>query len=97
MVIQIARQINSTNSQEKNPSAYQYQLFKNNLSAYIDNELNDDENLRIKKLTINNKNARKELEDSFNLRKIMNLLNKIFLWQRTMLILIWLLVIKKRY
>ena len=64
-------QFNGVNESERKPSAYQYQLFKNNLSAYVDNELNDEENLRIKKLTINNKKARKELEDSFSLRKIM--------------------------
>ena len=57
---------------QNNPSSYQYQLFKHNLSAYVDNELNDEENLKIKKLTINNKKARKELEESFGLRKIMN-------------------------
>lgn len=58
--------------QENVKSSYQYQLFKNNLSAYIDNELNDEENLKIKKLSINNKNARRELEDSFSLRRLMN-------------------------
>lgn len=50
----------------------QYRLFKNNLSAYVDNELSDDENVKIKKFTINNPNARQELETSYNLRKIMN-------------------------
>ena len=65
-------QKNNSNQQETKPSAYQYQVFKNNLSAYIDNELNDEENLKIKKFFLNNKNARKELEDSFSLRKMMN-------------------------
>ena len=58
--------------QKNDLGTYQYQLFKNNLSAYIDNELNNDENLKIKKITINNKKARKALEDSFSLRKMMN-------------------------
>lgn len=50
----------------------QYRIFKSNLSAYVDNELSQDENIKIKKFTINNKNARKELEDTFNIRKLMN-------------------------
>ena len=50
----------------------QYHLFKDNLSAYLDNELTNDENIKIKKFTINNKIARKELEDSYNIRRLMN-------------------------
>ena len=33
----------------------QYRLFKNNLSAYIDNELPPEENIKIRKFAINNK------------------------------------------
>ena len=50
----------------------QYRLFQNNLSAYVDNELPPEENIKIKKFTINNKKARKELEDTYNIRKLMN-------------------------
>ena len=50
----------------------QYRVFKNNLSAYIDNELSPEENIKIKKFTINNKRARKDLEDSYSIRKLMN-------------------------
>lgn len=50
----------------------QYRVFKNNLSAYIDNELSNEENIKIKKFTINNQKARKDLEDSYNIRKLMN-------------------------
>lgn len=50
----------------------QYRVFKNNLSAYIDNELSTEENIKIKKFTINNRQARKDLEDSYNIRKLMN-------------------------
>ena len=50
----------------------QYRLFKNNLSAYVDNELPAEENIKIKKFTINNKRARKELENTYNIRKLMN-------------------------
>ena len=63
----------------KNPALHfpqskslQYRLFKNNLSAYIDNELPNDENIKIKKFTINNINARQDLEDSYEIRKLMN-------------------------
>ena len=49
-----------------------YRVFKNNLSAYIDNELSTEENVKIKKFTINNKFARKDLEDSYNIRRLMN-------------------------
>ncbi|MCM1339931.1 MAG: zf-HC2 domain-containing protein [Muribaculaceae bacterium] len=53
-------------------SSGQYRVFKNNLSAYIDNELSNEENIKIKKFTINNRKARKDLEDSYNIRKLMN-------------------------
>ena len=49
----------------------QYVLFKNNLSAYVDNELSEEENVKMKKFTINNKTARRELEDAFHIRKLM--------------------------
>lgn len=50
----------------------QFRIFKNNLSAYLDNELSNDDNIKIKKFTINNKSARKALEDSYNIKKLMN-------------------------
>lgn len=50
----------------------QYRIFQNNLSAYIDNELPTEESIKIKKFTINNKQARKELEDTYNIRRIMS-------------------------
>lgn len=53
-------------------SLKQYQLFHDNLSAYVDNELPNDENIKIKKFTINNSNARKELEETYNIRKLMS-------------------------
>ena len=52
-------------------SAKQYQFFKNNLSAYMDNELPQEESVKMKKYTITNKNARKELEDAFHIRKLL--------------------------
>ena len=62
--------IQSTN--EKFTNNAHFKKFKTNLSAYIDNELPSDENIKIKKYTIHNKKARKELQDSYNLRKLMN-------------------------
>ena len=68
----------TNDEEEKSPvvkqtaTSQQYRLFKNDLSAYIDNELSEDESIKIKKFTINNKNARKELEDNYNIRRLMN-------------------------
>lgn len=53
-------------------TSQQYRAFQNNLSAYLDNELDNNENLKLKKFTINNKTARKELQANYNLRKLMN-------------------------
>lgn len=45
--------------------------FHSNLSAYIDNELDSNENIKIKKITISNPNARKELETMYKYRQIL--------------------------
>ncbi len=45
--------------------------FKRNLSAYIDNELNSNENIKIKKMTISNPDARKELENIYKFQKLL--------------------------
>lgn len=45
---------------------------KNNLSAYIDNELSYSDNIKIKKYTISNNNARKELELMYKFKKILH-------------------------
>ena len=39
------------------------------MSAYVDNELNLRENIKMKKLTISNPNARKELENMYKFQK----------------------------
>lgn len=58
---------------EENPYMNkQYEDFKLNLSAYIDNELNDEENIRIKKIAISNPLARKDLEDMYSFKKILH-------------------------
>jgi anti-sigma factor RsiW len=46
--------------------------FKVNLSAYIDNELTDEENLKVKKYIIANQAARDELENMYKLKKAMH-------------------------
>lgn len=63
----------SQNDLFSKPSAVsqQYRIFKTDLSAYIDNELSSDENIKIKKITINNPKARQDLQDNYNMRKIM--------------------------
>lgn len=52
-------------------SSHQYQFFKKNLSAYVDNELPEEDNVKIRKFAIGNKKARRELEDAYHIRKIM--------------------------
>lgn len=48
-----------------------YNEFKTNLSAYIDNELKDEDNIRVKKYIISNPKARKEVESMYNLRNLL--------------------------
>ena len=52
--------------------AREYKSFRNNLSAYMDNELPPEDSIKMKKYTIKNKTARKELENNYNIRKLMN-------------------------
>lgn len=56
----------------ENPDSEQYSNFKTNLSAYVDNELSSDENIKIKKYVISNPKARGDLEDMYKLRKTLN-------------------------
>lgn len=49
----------------------QYQIFKDNLSAYIDNELSDDDNIKIKKIAIANPLARKDLENIYSFKQLL--------------------------
>lgn len=50
----------------------QYEEFKMNLSAYIDNELDNNENIKIKKLTISNPLARRDLEDMYTFKRLLH-------------------------
>lgn len=57
---------------EQPPKEVMEMDFINNLSAYVDNELNSNENIKIKKMTISNPNARKELESMYKYKKLLH-------------------------
>ena len=61
----------SDNAPELSYKDRQYTDFKENLSAYIDNELNDSENLRIRKISIANQIARQELATALSIRELL--------------------------
>jgi len=50
----------------------QFDEFKINLSAYVDNELNDADNIKIKKYIVSNPKARQELENMYNMKKVLH-------------------------
>lgn len=50
----------------------QYEAFKQNISAYIDSELDEAESLRIKKTAISNPLARKHLEDMYAFKRMLH-------------------------
>lgn len=50
----------------------QYVTFKENLSAYVDNELSDNENIKIKKFAISNPLARKDLEEVYAFKQLLH-------------------------
>lgn len=56
----------------ENSDSEQYNNFKTNLSAYVDNELSDEENIKIKKYVISNVKAREDLENMYKLKKVLN-------------------------
>jgi hypothetical protein len=61
------------NSKATNPYVTkQYEDFKSNLSAYIDNELDNSESIKIKKIAISNPLARQDLEDIYTYKKLMH-------------------------
>ena len=49
----------------------QYKIFKDNLSAYLDHELSDNENIKIKKIAISNPLARKDLEEFYAYKQLL--------------------------
>ena len=65
---------NNNNKQEietENLNTSQYKEFKENLSAYVDNELPITENLKIKKFAILNPLARKDLEKIYKFKNLL--------------------------
>ncbi len=56
----------------ENPYATkQYEDFKSNLSAYVDNELNNSDSIKIKKIAISNPLARQDLENIYTFKKLL--------------------------
>lgn len=53
-------------------SEEQYMNFKRDLCAYVDNELSDEEGLRMKKYAISNPLARIDLENMYTLKKLLH-------------------------
>ena len=50
----------------------QYEDFKQNLSAYVDNELDDTDSIKIKKIAISNPLARQDLENIFSFKQMLH-------------------------
>lgn len=69
--LELVKLLNNTN-ENKPIETKQYEAFKNNLSAYIDNELDNEENIKIKKFAISNQQARQELENMINFKKLLH-------------------------
>ncbi len=67
----IVNQVLSENPNEKYQTK-QYEEFKNNISAYIDNELDEKTSVRIKKIAITNPLARKDLEDMYTFKRLLH-------------------------
>jgi len=57
---------------DENSTNVQGDEFKMNLSAYIDSELSDEENIKVKKYIISNPKARQELENMYNMKKLLH-------------------------
>lgn len=66
-IISLTENLNDSEYQTK-----QYEDFKLNLSAYIDNELDEHESIRIKKIAISNPLARKDLEDMYTFKRLLH-------------------------
>ena len=68
----LTKLVSNYNEVKKIYYTQQYQEFRENLSAYIDNELDTEENLRIKKIAISNPLARRDLEDIYTFKKLLH-------------------------
>lgn len=65
--------IDIQNEEIENPYiTKQYEDFKSNLSAYVDNELDDTDSIKIKKIAISNPLARQDLENIYTFKKLLH-------------------------
>ncbi|MCI1273942.1 MAG: zf-HC2 domain-containing protein [Clostridiaceae bacterium] len=64
--------VNETETEISRFDTKQYKNFRQNLSAYMDNELDLNENLKIKKIAISNPLARQDLENMYSFKKLLN-------------------------
>lgn len=67
-----SRKITQDDIDDNDYAVKRYDDFRANLSAYIDNELTDEENIRIKKIAITNPAARKDLEEFYTFKKLLH-------------------------
>jgi len=69
---EVHEKLNKIEPEEDDQPTIQYNAFKTNLSAYVDNELTDEENIKVKKYVIANPKARRDLENMYTLRKLLH-------------------------
>ena len=70
---EITKKINDDNVYIQDEHAQKrYEEFRANLSAYVDNELSDDENIKIRKIAISNPIARKDLENFYTFKRLLH-------------------------
>ena len=58
------------NTNDNKHNSKQYETFKMKLGEYVDNELEDCENIKIKKIAISNPLARQDLEDMYSFKRL---------------------------
>ena len=70
----IRKYVNDSKSEdiENTYTTKQYETFRSNLSAYIDNELNNLDSIKIKKIAISNPLARQDLENIYTFKKLLH-------------------------
>lgn len=69
---EVHEKLASTKHEQESSTIPRYKDYEVNLSAYVDNELPDDENIKVKKYVISNTKARQDLEKMYNLRKVLH-------------------------
>jgi len=61
-----------TTTKNEHYATKEYEKFKLKLSAYLDSELDDSESIKIKKITISNPLARKDLENMYQFKRLLH-------------------------